>query len=209
VNVIKQFEGPTSSVACSLEGSWGSGKSQAAVFIVERMKLGNPKQEEKLLSPTVAFTLTCGIIEIFVQCVYVKCIMVTNFVHCLYVNGGMIKNCLEDGSSYQISISSSRTVLLSSEYFGFTRTCCKESCECFFTLPMKNVKKYIKQVFGCVPHDVESGVDAEQLKKRQRSIVIGLCLIFLSPLPIIVYTYIFLYINWSTLIIIEPFIGPD
>ena len=58
VNVIKQIEGPTSSVACSLVGSWGSGKSQTANFIVDGMIRDNPEPKEKRLSPMVSFTLT-------------------------------------------------------------------------------------------------------------------------------------------------------
>ena len=46
--------------------------------------------------------------------------------------------------------------------------------------------------FGRIIYDEESGSDVDQLNKNQQSIIIGLCLIMLSPLTIIVYTNIHL-----------------
>jgi len=60
MNVIKQIEGPTSSVDCSLVGSWGY-----ANFIIDGMIRNNP-EEYKTLSPTVSFIFMCGLFKMYV-----------------------------------------------------------------------------------------------------------------------------------------------
>jgi len=63
--------------------------------------------------------------------------------------------------------------------------------------------------FGRIPHDEEIGVDIEQLNKNQQSIIIGLCLIFLSPLAMIVLICIHLRTYWCTFIFFVLRFKPD
>ena len=56
--------------------------------------------------------------------------------------------------------------------------------------------------FGRIIHDEESGSDVDQLNKNELSIIIGLCLMMLSPLAILVYIYFHLALYSCAFIIL-------
>ena len=61
VEVLKTIEGPETSIACSLYGGWGSGKTQFTNILVDEMKSTLEEKEYPTLKPPLPFIWMCNL----------------------------------------------------------------------------------------------------------------------------------------------------
>jgi len=62
VKVLKTIEGPDTSLACSLFGGWGSGKTQFTNMLVDEIKVTPEEKVYPPMEPTLPFIWVCNLI---------------------------------------------------------------------------------------------------------------------------------------------------
>ena len=62
VEVLKTIEGPETSIACSLYGGWGSGKTQFTNILVDEMKSTLEEKKYPTLKPPLPFIWMCNVV---------------------------------------------------------------------------------------------------------------------------------------------------